>query len=252
MTMIRSRSDRVAMTASRFASALALVAALCLPACASRERSSAARSVAGGATSGAACATGSPALRELRLAPGDAAGARDSLRLLAPGQLKLGDVSRLDGTCAGRLQAFRMADLYLSETLALRLGEDGQPHPSSDDATGYRALFAIGAGQPHPTAPRGDFVMATSVQAGATGDGAGEFVGLWRQGAVSTLYAFSRDAGGRFGAARPLLDSRLPLRSVSYFPGPDSPSGRLGLVQEAAGEIRLISIDWFHPQPAPR
>lgn len=250
--MRRREAVHASTRAPCLASALALAAALLLPACASGERAGTARAGAVGDASGVACSAGSPALRELRLIPGDGAGARDSLRWLVPGQLKLGDVSRLEGACAGRLQAFRMADVYLSDAVALQLGEDGQPHPSTDDAAGYRAVFAIGPGQPHPTAPPGEFVMATAVQASAPGDRAGEFVGVWRQGSASKLYAFSRDAAGGFGAARPLLESSLPLRSVSYFPAPDSPSGRLGLVQEAAGELRLISIDWFHPRPAPR
>ncbi|MGO1073413.1 hypothetical protein [Lysobacter sp. CA199] len=233
----------------RLACVLGVAAVLCLPACASGERATAARADAGEQTSSATCSAGAPALRELRLSSGDAAGARDSLSLAAKDQLKLGDVSRLQGACARELQAFRMADLYLSGAVALRLGEDGQPHPAGDDAAAYRALFAIGPQQAHPEAPAGEFVMATRVEAGALGTQAGEFVGLWREASASKLYAFSRDAAGRFGAARLLLDSRLPLRSVSYFPAPDSPSGRLGLVQEAAGEIRLISIDWFHPRP---
>lgn len=249
--MSRSERIRISTRTPRLAAALGLIAVLCLPACASGERAVAARATSAEHAAYAACSAGSPALRGLRIAPGDAAGARASLRFVAADHLKLGDVSRLVGACARQLQAFRMADLYLSDAVALRLGEDGQPHPSTDATTGYRDVFMIGPGQAHPDLAGGEFVMATRVEAGPPGKLAGVFVGLWREASAWKLYAFARDDAGKFSAMHPLLESDLPLRSVSYFPAPDSPSGRLGLVQEAAGEIRLISIDWFQPQPSP-
>ncbi|MEH6419849.1 hypothetical protein [Pseudomonas sp. CGJS7] len=239
------------MNASGWIPAWALATALCLPACASGERAVAAGDSAR-KPQAADCSAASQALLKLRLTPGDTEGARSSLNFAANEQLKLGDVSRLEGDCAQRLMAFRMADLYLSEQVALRLGDDGQPRPSGDDAAGYRTLYAIDSKQAHPETIAGEFVMATRVESAAPGTQAGEFVGVWRGTSASKLYAFSRDAAGRFGAPRLLLDSTLPLRSVSYFPAPDSPSGRLGLVQQAPGEIRLISVDWFHPKPATR
>lgn len=75
-----------------------------------------------------------------------------------------------------------------------------------------------------------------------------DYVGLWRDDRRSAVRAFSSLPDGGFTAPVPVLTSSLPLRSVTYFPAPDTPSGRLGLVQEGPrGETRLISLDWSHP-----
>ncbi len=202
------------------------------------------------------CATGGQGLRTLRLAPSDAAAARASLRWQEPAsesgeRLELSDVSLLQGECAHGLQAFLMSDLYLSGGVALRLDGNGQPQPSDEAAAGSSHLLAIKAGQPHPRVP-GKFLMAAQVNASGPDTQAGDFVGLWALAGRWRVGAFSRDASGGFSAVRTLLESSLPLRSVSYFPASHAQAGRLALVQVAGEEMRLISLYWSHPRAASR
>jgi len=75
----------------------------------------------------------------------------------------------------------------------------------------------------------------------------GDFVGVWRVGNEWLVRSFSQREDRGFTTPRPVLTSRLPVRSLTYFPSPDSPSGRLELVQQQRdGRARSISFSWWH------
>jgi hypothetical protein len=197
---------------------------------------------------GQSCASAGP--EALQLADAEPTAARQSLEFApgsATGTLTVVGSRVVSGPCEAELRAFILDNLYLPGGRVLARSPSGtglvaQSGASIED----RALWAD---DPHPDVRDGQFVMAFQVNfrrdaAGLTTD----YVGLWRTGARSVVQAFSKLPDGRFTEPRPVLTSRLPLRSVTYFPAPDSRSGRLGLVQDGpAGETRLISLDWSHP-----
>jgi hypothetical protein len=161
--------------------------------------------------------------------------------------LNLVSAERLVGACAHLLAGFRMSAVYFSNAIVLTFNADSKLTLAPEKAAYSKP--AIVSDEEHPDWQGGEFVMAERVDARQEKDGPREhFVGLWNTGMGSALVVFTRDEHGAFGHLRPILTSRLPLRSVSYFPAVDSPSGRLALVQEAGAEMRLLSLDWFHPQ----
>ncbi|MGH8076118.1 MAG: hypothetical protein ACREPE_02170 [Lysobacter sp.] len=144
-----------------------------------------------------------------------------------------------------------MSRLYFSGPTVLELVDGSRFADASMASPNDENVVAIAAVDPHPQNVAGTFVMAARVNSFGPTSAGGNFVGLWRDDVGVRLYAFTRDNAGAFSDPKLVLSSTLPLRSVSYFPAPDSPSGRLGLVQEAGDEIRLLSLDWYHPQVYP-
>lgn len=87
-------------------------------------------------------------------------------------------------------------------------------------------------------------LSSVRVNAGKVG---GDFVGLWQVGGKWLVQSFSMLADESFTAPRPVLTSSLPLRSVRYFPAPDTPSGRLEVLQEQPnGSVRSLAFSWLH------
>lgn len=100
-----------------------------------------------------------------------------------------------------------------------------------------------------PDIPDAQFVHAVPIEPPSARTGVGtRYLGLWKQNSGGLVVDFTLTAGGgKHVKVRPLLRSDLPLRSISYFPSPDTRSGGLYLVQEATpGEVRAISFSWWH------
>ena len=99
-----------------------------------------------------------------------------------------------------------------------------------------------------PNFPNAQFLQAVDIGYLGTKMGlAKRYVGLWKQAGNWLIADFKVLEGGRIMNVQPLLRSRLPLRSVSFFPAPDAPAGSLFLVQEEpSGNVRLIRLGWRH------
>ena len=151
----------------------------------------------------------------------------------------------VSGACAGALRMVRMDNVLLADGSALRRTADNELMPRDPLSL---AEETIDQGEAHPQGP-GKFVMAFRAGYRRVDDTLKtDYVGIWQDGkrAVVAGYTSSPDAG--YTTPRTVLSSSLPLRSVSYFPAPDTRSGRLGLLQKQAdGTLRLIGVDWSHP-----
>lgn len=160
--------------------------------------------------------------------------------------LELVNATQLKGACANQLTKFRMSNLFFGDTAVVTLG--GQN--GLDFTLNQRATLApdheMHASGGHPAWPNATFVMASPVDNSQPEAGVGTYVGLWKKGNESTVLAYRRASDGSFSTPSVVLTSSKPLRSVTYFPAIDSPSGRLGVVQENADSVLLLSIDWFH------
>ncbi|NIJ18664.1 hypothetical protein FHS95_000333 [Sphingomonas naasensis] len=150
------------------------------------------------------------------------------------------------GSCAGAVKGFVTDRIYLAGDRVLRRGATGAPSFSEEQGSDFskRRLSA----EKGPGGGTGQFTMGYPVayrQIGGTL--VTDYIGIWRVAGGSVVRSFSSRPEGGFTTPRPVLRSNLPLRSVTYFPAPDVPSGQLGLVQEVnGGTVRLIGITWWH------
>ncbi|SFG37585.1 hypothetical protein SAMN05518801_12055 [Novosphingobium sp. CF614] len=184
-----------------------------------------------------------------RLADDDNALARRSLKFapkVMPDALTVLATQAVSGACAPALKAVVSDNMLFADgriiggdavrgTVALRSGVSF-------------AGSMLAASDPHPQGGPGRFVMAYRVgYRRIDGQLITNYVGLWRTSSESQVRYFSTKSGGGFTTPRPLLTSSVPLRSVTYFPAPDTPSGTIKLVQAGSGTTRVIVLRWSHP-----
>jgi hypothetical protein len=161
--------------------------------------------------------------------------------------LSLVAVRRAEGSCTDALGAFVMGNLYLQGGTALAREAPDRPFTVREGAS--IAQYHASRNDPHPEVPGAEFVMGFRAGYRREGDVlTTNWLGLWRGPKGDFVQAYKQAKPGEFKLMRKLLTSSSRLRSVTYFPAPDTPSGRIGLVQDHnGGEVRLISIDWSHP-----
>lgn len=166
--------------------------------------------------------------------------ANDQARKFLPARVTL-----LEGPCADGVHAFRMSQLVFQDGAFYTAGLDGHVVHATDTA----GLTQYWSGQrvtDHPEISHARFIMASNVDSsGNLGDKAILSVGVWQSGVSWLVAAFIRRSGG-YSEPIELLRSRQPIRSVSYFPSPDTNTGRLGLVADSGKAIALVSLDWDH------
>jgi hypothetical protein len=99
-----------------------------------------------------------------------------------------------------------------------------------------------------PELPNAEFLQADRVESVRTVTGLStRYIGLWKQGGGSLIAEFIVPSdGARPEEAIPLMKSDLPIRSIDFFPSPDTPSGSVTLVQEAGRVVRVVKFDWWH------
>jgi hypothetical protein len=158
------------------------------------------------------------------------------------------DVLHVTGACRHDVVGFELSLVYLRNGRMVEIGQDRSVSPVREARSAGR-FQAIAAGDDHPAWDKGEFVMATRVDIRRTSDGAvtESFIGVWKGRKASTVGVFRKAPNGSFSSPSALLVSSLPIRSVSYFPSPDAPSGRIGITQEAPESVRLVNASWFHP-----
>ena len=75
-----------------------------------------------------------------------------------------------------------------------------------------------------------------------------DYVGLWQDPHGWLVASFFKAEGEDASDPRIVLQSKDPLLGLSYFPAPDTPSGRLVVIQQLSEDkVRLIGVDWSHP-----
>lgn len=166
---------------------------------------------------------------------------------IAPGQreqLALTDARLLAGPCAGAVQAFQMSLLVFGDGAVFAAAPDGRIAPAP--ALNPAALGIHAAADAHPALAQGRFLMASRVGVVAAAGGRRTLdVGLWQTDDGYVVAAYTGRAGG-FGAPVELLRSTRALRSVTYFPAPDTNAGTLGIVMEGGDGVALVSLGWHH------
>lgn len=203
------------------------------------------------AGAGGSCATAQGLVGSVHLAQLPIDRAKLTLTPASPSNgVKVSSATVLRGACAKLVDAYMMGTVLFENGLSVTT--QGYAARISNGENGERLLRAhrvIKPGQAHPTYPGHKFVMATNL--GFPDAKRRTFVGIWRGREGDVVASFSRQ-GDSFSVPRPLLRSPLPVRSVTYFPAPDTPAGTLGLVQEDRSGVTLYHLQWYHADLPPQ
>jgi hypothetical protein len=151
-------------------------------------------------------------------------------------------IALLTGPCAQAVQGFRVSQIAFSDDAVFDIGQEGQLTYSTR-AHGLRRDQGVLLSATHPEIPGARFIMADHVD-GSAGRQALE-VGVWQSGTDYLVAAYiRRDAG--LSVPVELVRAAHPIRSVTYFPAPDTNAGRLGLLQETDTGMAIVSVNWNH------
>ena len=159
--------------------------------------------------------------------------------------LALADVTLLKGPCANDAYAFRMAQIIFEDGAVFTAKSDDR-FSYSQDVTGLAKFGAVPFPAEHPEVAQAQFIMASNVDtADITSEKRSLEVGLWKLDEDYLVAAYIRQDGG-FSVPVELVRSTQPIKSVTYFPSPDSHSGKLGLLESTPSGIALLSLGWDH------
>ena len=161
--------------------------------------------------------------------------------------LSLGAIQQLDGSCAMLAQRSSAGFVQLVDGSVFRPSSKPGEHIFQDAPGPFAADAYDGRTSSEKHLPLvGGAPLLSSVRVNTRRVG-GDFVGVWRVGKEWLVRSFTQRGDRSFTTPRPVLTSRLPVRSVTYFPSPDTPSGRLELVQQQHdGRARSIVFNWWH------
>jgi hypothetical protein len=168
-----------------------------------------------------------------------------TISVIAPDTLKLASAKRFDRPCAAVVQKSSMGSVQLADGRAFQeIHRTGtyKPRDASAFEDEYDRRTAIERRSPRFAGT--PLLSSDRVNSRRIG---GDYVGVWKVGRRWLVQSFSQLDDRTFTQPREVFASSLPLRSVMYFPGPDTPSGRLEVVQEQPnGAVRLLAFDWWH------
>lgn len=169
-----------------------------------------------------------------------------SIAIADPQLLALASVTQFDAPCASQIRTAKLGLIQLNDGTVLEA--------SSGPEFGYRISDSLGFSDSYDTrneAERklpliGSYPLLASARVNAKTKG-GDFIGVWKIDGRWAVQAFSQKSDGTFTKPESVFTSSLPIRSVEYFPAPDSPSGSLFVVQEQPdGQARAIQFFWSH------
>lgn len=180
----------------------------------------------------------------LRIVPA-AMSLADLTIVIAPDQeanIRPSTIALLEGPCAQDLQAFRMSQIAFRDGAIFQaLSSDRFIYvpdmQSLKNARGNR-LFSG-----HPDIAQAQFIASDTVDGGYGKPSLD--IGVWKTADGYLVAAFLQEGSG-YAAPIPVLRTKEPIASVTYFPAPDSNSGRLALVQHTASGVVMVSLDWNH------
>lgn len=236
------------MNFSRNRSILGLAMLLVSPACSAHSMSSA-NSQAIAAPAASPCAADGGRVETLRASAGSADAVRRTIvwsDAVPPTARKLIELVDIEGACAASVNSFAagMAALRTGEAFAI---DENQAIISRGPATAFLVPAEV-ADHVVPKLANAKFIAAARVDYRRyQGALRSDYIGLWQGKEAWIVAAFTEGDTKPHGPAKILLTSQEPLRGVTYFPAPDTQSGRIGLVQQAdARTVRLIGYDWSH------
>ena len=170
-----------------------------------------------------------------------------SIRIINKKNITFGSITLLSGTCASQVDVSELDKIQFRNGAVYQI-ISGQTRPLIGGGPPTYGSSAI-VRSSIPSLDGGEFVNASVVERARTIAGLEiRYVGLWKQQKRWLIGEFKAlDGGKTTSAVVPLLTSDTPLRSVSYFPAPDTPSGGLSIVQAfSPTDTRVLHFSWWH------
>lgn len=159
--------------------------------------------------------------------------------------LMLSDVTMLEGPCASDVYAFRMAQIVFKDGAIFTANSSNQ-FAYLRVGNGFTKLGVDLAPSARMGPERNRLIMTSTVTSAGSDDGKRSLdVGLSKTDDTYIIAAYIR-YGNRAAAPVELVRSTQPIRSVTYFPSPDSNSGKLGILRDGSEGVVLISLGWDH------
>ncbi|WP_156116925.1 hypothetical protein [Massilia sp. 9096] len=171
----------------------------------------------------------------------------DLLFKVSPSQQKnilLLGINTLEGPCAGEIYASKMGQVAFSDGEVFSKNSDGEWVYFRNDPE----LMPLSSIDPshYPSTNNASFIMASSVdQSSIKGESSTLSIGIWRMLDSYIVAAFIK----RKNVYMPPVEvarSAKPLKSVTFFPSPDSNGGVLSLLQNSESETSIITLGWDH------
>ena len=155
------------------------------------------------------------------------------------------DITILEGPCAGDVHAFRMTQIAFEDDAVFTAGFNGR----FTYAPGQKGLTKSSRGKVsigHPLIDQSTFMMATEIDSTSMrGETRSLEVALWKENDSYFIAVYTRADSG-FSVPVELARSAQSIKSVTYFPSPDSNAGKLGLVVSDGKQIALVSLEFDH------
>lgn len=193
---------------------------------------------------GPACPSGS-----LSSSPIDVQEASGSIDILATGldSLRLVSGTQFSGPCASSVRAIVMDQVQMIDGSVLaRNASPPFAYESQNSRRAFEDAYDTRTAAEKMLPKLGGTSPLDSERVNAKISG-GNFVGVWQIGDEWLVAAFVQRADRSFTTPSPILRSKLRVRSVQYFPSPDTPSGVLYVLQEQPDtRTRVLTLSWFH------
>lgn len=148
----------------------------------------------------------------------------------------------LQGPCADEVHAFLMNMIAFNDGAVFAANAKGQ-FPAIPKATGLTNFWGSPITGGHPVIKDAEFITGSKVDGADANPSLN--IGLWKTSEDYLVAAFMRRESG-FSAPIELLRSAQQIKSVTFFPSPDTNTGGLGLVVNTENGIALLTLDWDH------
>ncbi|MGY0561225.1 hypothetical protein ACW7G2_10970 [Luteimonas sp. A277] len=151
---------------------------------------------------------------------------------------------RVVGPCAERIARFVMELVYVQPSTVGRITAEGRIVPVD---LPFR-MHTLESTDPHPELAGGRFLMAERIDGRRIeGQVTETLIGLWSTSEGAILGSFTRLPDGTFSPVVEQMRTDFAVQGISYFPALHGGVGRLGLVSQIEGGVRLVAFTWFHP-----
>lgn len=157
-------------------------------------------------------------------------------------KLTLRSLKLVEGSCADKVHAFLMNMIAFNDGTVMVIDAKGR----FSSKQGYTKTTDFWNSSPpagHPAIAQAEFVMASKIDGAAPKPTLN--IGLWKTSEGSLLAAFVQREDG-FSAPIELVQSKQQIKSVTFFPSPDTSTGSLGLLAITENGVALLSLDWDH------
>ena len=151
---------------------------------------------------------------------------------------------RVVGPCAERIARFVMELVYVQPSTVGKITAEGRIVPVH---LPFR-MHTLESTDPHPELAGGRFLMAERIDGRRIeGQVTETLIGLWSTSEGAILGSFSRLPDGTFSPVVEEMRTDFAVQGISYFGWLHGGVGRLGLVSQAGGGVRLVAFEWAHP-----